>query len=68
MFSAGNSSSGADNNDPDPPRDLAKGKAPMIEAQMRKEVFERLYGRNSPPTTAEVVAAEEWIARQPKTP
>ena len=68
MFSAGNSSSGADNNDPDPPRDLAKGKAPMTEAQMRKEVFERLYGRNSPPTTAEVVAAEEWIARQPKTP
>ena len=44
MFSAGNSSSGADNNDPDPPRDLAKGKSPMTEAQMRKEVFERLYG------------------------
>jgi len=63
MFSAGNSSSGADNNDLDPPKDLAKGKAPMIEAQMRKEVFERLYGRNSPPTTVEVVAAEEWIAR-----
>ena len=68
MFSIGNSSSGADNNDPDPPKDPAKGKAPMTEAQMQKEVFERLYGRNSPPTTAEVVAAEEWIARQPKTP
>ena len=68
MFSAGSSNSGAGDYKNDPPRDPEKGKAPMTEDQMRKQVYDRLYSRDRQPTTATIVAAEEEIARAPKVP
>ena len=73
MFSAGENSSGAGNEDLDPPRDPTKGKAPMTEAAMRREVRTRLNLENPEAdeaikTTWQIVQEERERARKPKTP
>ena len=64
MFNAGSSGSGTSKEEEGPCRDPDRGKAPMTESTMRKEVRERLCISDGPRTTAEVVAEEERKARE----